>query len=181
MSTHRLMLRSFRWIAIAIWMAFLPASVFSDEERVPILTPVGPSALEAPGGLAPIRLAPDVGEIPLVAVLLPLRLEGDKGSRGILIEGPLREPTPNERLKLEAARRARTGAAAAPSSVGDRPSLEENKRALLEASSRTQLTIDPAAGLGIEIPEVQETGPPGLNPTERAKLLEQGATQEVRP
>jgi hypothetical protein len=41
--------------------------------------------------------------------------------------------------------------------------------------------IDPAAGLGIDMPEVQETGLPGLNEAERAKLLEQGVAREARP
>jgi len=181
MSTRRFVSRSSRWIFVAIWMAVLPAWVFSDEERVPILTLVDPSALKAPCGLVPIHVAPDVGEIPLVAVLLPLRLEGDKGSRGTLIEGPLREPTPNERLKLEAARRACPDREATAHSTDDRLLQKEKERVLLEAKSRAQLRIDPAAGLGVEIPEVQETGPPGLNPAERAKLVEQGATQEVRP
>jgi hypothetical protein len=90
-------------------------------------------------------------------------------------------PTPIEQTKLEMARAAVEAARAAGtlevvpnglSHTDPSPEAEQAKQAALRAPSAS-LPPDPAAGSGVSIQPIQETGPSGLTPVEIQKLAEQ--------
>lgn len=98
------------------------------------------------------------------------------GNRGL----PLPEPNAIERLKLEMARAAVEASRAAgtlemtalpedtlPATLEE---LQQMKQQALEAHVSVPLPEDPIAGVGEDLPSVQEIGARGLTPYEEAKL-----------
>lgn len=174
--------RQARRIIILFLLAAIPGTVIADSDRVPLLVPIeGPPAA---AGLAPSgsgALVPSIAD-PSVPQLLPSHPEGDKGSFGTPIVGPPPEPTAWERQALEAARAATERAAGSAAPPADRDALEAQKLALFLVAPRiSELGIDPAACLRVDLPEVQEIGPPGLNEVEAAKLRQLIEAEEVQP
>lgn len=174
-------LRRTRWILAPILFALIPGPSQSDADRAPRLVPIEGPPVAAAGEPASLpMLSPEMGD-PIVPQLLPAHSEGDKGSYGVLPEGAPAEPTPREREALDAASAAIARAAGSSSPAADRDALEEQKLRLLSVPRFSELGIDPAACIGIDMPELQMAGPPGLNEGEALKLRESIEAKEVQP
>ena len=119
---------------------------------------------------------------PMILFPIPMTDPNDKGSTytDTGAPGEPATPTPLEQAKLEMARRAieasrLAGTLSRPADPGPAPvaadaAAQQAKLDLLRSLLPAALVPDEAAGVGVEIPPIQEAGPGDLNEVERAKL-----------